>query len=105
MVPNASESGMFRFGFLTSPAVNVMLFHASEEKSEFVCATQIPTNKPKGAAAVRPRPTSCNLPLPCHRLTKVKRTAFACPPRNTTEGLRAVRLPVYVMVHTYSTSV
>ncbi len=33
-VPSTSESGMLRFGFFTSPAVKVMLFHASAEKSE-----------------------------------------------------------------------
>src|SRR4051812_2889111 len=45
-VPSASDSGTFRCGFLTSPAVNVMLFHASDEKSEPTCATQKTTIKP-----------------------------------------------------------
>jgi hypothetical protein len=34
---NASDSGMLRRGFFTSPAVNVMLFHASAENSDPVC--------------------------------------------------------------------
>ena len=34
-----SESGILRRGFFTSPAVNVMLFHASAEKSEPTCTT------------------------------------------------------------------
>ncbi len=38
-VPRISESGIFRRGFLTSPAVNVMLFQASEENSEPTCTT------------------------------------------------------------------
>src|SRR5215469_7192260 len=33
------ERGMFRCGFFTSPAVKVMLFHASEEKSDPTCTT------------------------------------------------------------------
>jgi len=38
-VPSTSESGIFRLGFLTSPAVKVMLFHASAENSDPVCTT------------------------------------------------------------------
>src|ERR1039458_8078443 len=38
-VPSASDNGKFRFGFLTSPAVNVTLFQASIEKSEPTIAT------------------------------------------------------------------
>ena len=38
-VPIARESGTSRLGFLTSPAVNVMLFHASAEKSDPTCET------------------------------------------------------------------
>jgi len=33
------DSGILRFGFFTSPAVNVMLFHASAEKSDPTCTT------------------------------------------------------------------
>src|SRR5438309_4379419 len=46
-VPAASESGMFRRGSFTSPAVNVMLFHASDEKREPTCETQKAINNPK----------------------------------------------------------
>src|SRR5215203_1338674 len=46
-VPAASESGMLRFGFLTSPAVKVMLFQASAENSEPTWATQKAMNRPK----------------------------------------------------------
>ena len=45
-VPSASASGMFRRGSFTSPAVNVMLFHASAEKSEPTCATHSAMNMP-----------------------------------------------------------
>src|SRR5215210_4348696 len=58
-VPKASDKGILRLGFLTSPAVKVMLFHASAEKSELVCATQMATNNPKVVIAVKPPgPTS-----------------------------------------------
>ncbi len=46
-VPAASESGMLRRGSFTSPAVKVMLFQASEEKSEPTWATQNATSRPK----------------------------------------------------------
>ena len=39
-VPAASEIGTSRRGFFTSPAVNVMLFHASAENSDPVAESQ-----------------------------------------------------------------
>src|SRR6266446_1984649 len=71
IVPSASESGTFRRGFITSPAVKVMLFQASAEKSEFVCATQMPTKSPKAVAAVKPCPTSCKLPRSVQKSLKL----------------------------------
>src|ERR1051326_6288373 len=56
-VPNASESGTLRRGLMTSPAAKVMLFHASPEKSELVCATQMPTKTRNAPAAQRPETT------------------------------------------------
>ena len=53
-VPSASDSGMLRRGSFTSPAVKVMLFQASAENSEPVCATHTPTNSPNAVAAVSP---------------------------------------------------
>ena len=38
-MPSASESGILRRGFFTSPAVKVMLFQASAENSEPTCTT------------------------------------------------------------------
>ena len=46
-VPTASETGMSRLGFFTSPAVNVMLFQASAEKSDPTCETPNAMSKPK----------------------------------------------------------
>ena len=50
-VPSASESGTSRRGFFTSPAVKVMLFQASAEKSEPTCATPNATKRPKRPTA------------------------------------------------------
>src|ERR1051326_7128023 len=47
VVPAARERGILRLGSLTSPAVKVMLFQASEEKSEPTWETQKAMNKPK----------------------------------------------------------
>src|SRR5947208_14770117 len=78
IVPNASESGTLRRGLTTSPAVKVILFHASAEKSEFVCATQMPTNNPNAVAAGRPFPTSCN---PQRKLQKSEKFPATAPDR------------------------
>ena len=51
VVPKASDSGTLRRGSFTSPAVKVMLFHASAEKSEPVCETQMATNSPNEVEA------------------------------------------------------
>ncbi len=69
-VPSASDSGMLRRGFFTSPAVKVMLFQASAENSEPVCATQMPTNSPNAVAAVSPGAIS-PLPRGVHRSPKL----------------------------------
>ena len=53
-VPSASESGMFRRGSFTSPAVKVMLFQASAENSDPVCDTQTATNSPNAVTAETP---------------------------------------------------
>src|SRR5204862_1870309 len=73
-VPSASDSGTFRRGSRTSPAVNVMLFHASAEKSDPVCETQIATNSPKVDAAVSPG-TMSTTPRAVHRAPKLSDTA------------------------------
>ena len=54
MVPSASDSGIFLRGSFTSPAVNVMLFQASAENSEPVCATQMAMNSPNAVSADKP---------------------------------------------------
>ncbi len=53
-VPSASESGIFRRGFFTSPAVKVMLFHASAANSDPTCETHKATKSPYPVAALIP---------------------------------------------------
>ena len=79
MVPSASDSGMFRRGSLTSPAVNVMLFQASAEKSEPVCATQIATNKPERGRWRTGRARSPSPRAVVQKLPKLSATAVWIP--------------------------
>src|SRR5205085_12026413 len=80
IVPNASERGTLRRGLTTSPAVKVILFHASAEKSELVCATQMPTKRTNAVAAVRSCLTSCNMPCNLQKSEKIDTLA---PVRST----------------------
>ena len=57
-VPKTSDNGMFRRGSRTSPAVNVMLFHASEENSEPTWPTQTAINIPSAPPAAETAPTN-----------------------------------------------
>ena len=71
-----SDSGRLRRGCRTSPAVKVMLFQASDEKSDPVCATHIATNKPKAVAAVSPPREAVNrLARGVHKSPKLPATA------------------------------
>ena len=78
-VPSASESGMLRRGSFTSPAVNVMLFHASAEKSEPVCDTQMATNRPKARARATARATMSTVPRGVQKSPKLSATAALVP--------------------------
>ena len=51
VVPKAIDSATSRLGFLTSPAVNAILFQASAEKSDPTCATPNATKIPKNPLA------------------------------------------------------
>ena len=46
VVPRANDKGRLRRGFLTSPAVKVMLFQASAANSDPTCDTQTAMNRP-----------------------------------------------------------
>ncbi len=91
---------MFRFGSFTSPAVNVMLFQASLENSEPVCATQMATNRPNPLIAVRPG-TMSTWPRGVHRSPKFADTAPLFQPRNRPMPIRASTAPVLAVVKTF----
>ena len=66
-VPSASESGTSRRGSFTSPAVKVMLFQASEVKSEPICATRARqaaqrSTSPSSPGAMRDRRAEPGIP-------------------------------------------
>src|ERR1039457_6141281 len=106
-VPAASERGMLRRGFFTSPAVKVMLFQASEENREPTCPTQNATNKPIAppvAASVGRKDISGLIgETPCgvQRLEKLARTASALRPRNKPMMSRVSRESILAEVKTF----
>src|SRR2546430_6890730 len=53
------------------PYTTLFRSQASAEKSELVCATQIPTKRPNAVAAVRPGPTSCKPPRKDRKSTRL----------------------------------
>ncbi len=93
-VPSASESGMFRRGSFTSPAVKVMLFQASAENSEPVCEMHTATNRPNVVIAVNPG-TMSSVPRTVHRLPKLSATAARFQPSATPTRIRPISAPVF----------
>ena len=89
-VPSASDSGMLRRGSFTSPAVNVMLFQASAEKSEPVWATHRATNSPKAVIAFKPG-TMSEAPLAAQRLPKFVATAARFQPSRSPARIRPMQ--------------
>ena len=99
-VPSASESGMLRRGSRTSPAVKVMLFQASAEKSDPVCDTQTATKRPNAVTAVKPG-TISTAPRVVQRLPKLSATAVWFQPRSTPTRIRPRSAPVFAVVKTF----
>jgi hypothetical protein len=99
-VPSASDSGMLRRGSLTSPAVNVMLFHASAENSEPVCETHTATNRPKVVSAESPG-TMSTVPRVVHRWPKFAATASWFQPSSTPTRISPSSAPVFAVVKTF----
>ena len=89
---------------MTSPAVKVMLFQASAEKSEFVCATQMPTKSPKAVTALNPCPTSCKPPRNVQKSLKFAAPAPDLKPTMMPSTISAMSAPVFAVVKTFWTS-
>ena len=78
-----------------------MLFHASAENNEFVCATQIPTKSPNAAAAVKPAPTSCRSPRTVQKSLKFSAPAPDFNPIIIPSTISASNAPVFAVVKTF----
>ena len=99
-VPSASDSGIFRRGSFTSPAVNVMLFQASAEKSDPVCDTQTAMNRPNAVVAFNPG-TMSTIPRGVQGLPKLSDTAVWFQPSSTPTRIRPSSAPVLAVVKTF----
>src|SRR5205814_831295 len=81
-----------------------MLFHASAEIKEFVCATQIPTKCPNTVAAVKPAPTSCRLPRTVQKSLKFSAPAPDFSPITIPRTINASSEPAVAVVKTFRIS-
>ena len=102
MVPKASESGTFRVGLRTSPAVKVMLFQASAAYRAPICALHNATSIPKAVAGEGPCPASVN-PCGVHAWPKFALTTEALQPINTPIAITARSDPIFIVVKTFCT--
>src|SRR6266404_2520998 len=106
-VPAARESGTLRRGFFTSPAVKVMLFQASDEKSEPTWATQKAMNNPNAppvAATVGIKDKSGLMgetPVGVHRSEKLAFRASAFRPTKKPTKMSATKESVFAEVKTF----
>jgi hypothetical protein len=100
IVPKARESGMLRRGSFTSPAVKVMLFHASAENREPVCDTHSAMNRPKAVSTDTPGPIGSN-PRGVQRSPKFIWTAFAFHPTTIPTTTSPMSAPVLATVKTF----
>src|SRR4051812_45998324 len=100
IVPNASDRGILRRGFLTSPAVKVMLFHASAENSDPVCETHNATKMPYAVSTDTPGLMGSK-PRGCQRSPKLALTADAFRPISTPAMTIATSVPVLVTVNEF----
>src|SRR6478672_8451284 len=99
-VPSARDKGMLRRGSFTSPAVNVMLFQASAENSEPVCATQMATNNPNAVTAERPG-TMGAAERTVQSAPKLSDTAVLFQPTRMPSRIKAASAPLLVVVKTF----
>src|SRR6266513_1872531 len=106
-VPKASDSGMFRRGSLTSPAVNVMLFQASAENSDPTCATHTAINIPSAppvadTVAINDRSDLIGDTLPgVQKFVKFALSASALRPTKIPSAISASSDNVFAEVNTF----
>ena len=110
-VPSASDSGRFRLGFFTSPAVNVTLFQASAENNEPTWATPNATNNPNAPLAAEtvgmkdrkkfaPGSMGC-APRMAHKCVKLSEIAAAFRATNTQRKISPNKESVLALVNTF----
>src|ERR1022692_1488143 len=89
--PGASDSGRFRFGLRTSPAVKVTLFQESEEKREPTMATPTSRTESKFHPAWRQKPV------------KLLATAAGLRPTRKPAATSPSSAPILANVNTFCT--
>src|SRR4051812_13352006 len=106
-VPNRRDNGIFRRGSRTSPAVNVMLFHASEENSEPTWPTQTAINIPSAPPAAETALTNGRsdvtgeTPAGVQKFVKLACSAPAFRPTKTPSAISAMSDNVFAEVKTF----
>src|SRR5437764_4314611 len=106
-VPNKSDNGMFRRGSRTSPAVNVMLFHASEENSEPTWPTQTAIIIPSAPPAAETAPTKGRSDVTgeaaagVQKFVKLACNALALRPTKMPSAINAMSDNVFAEVKTF----
>jgi len=99
-VPKASDSGTSRRGFFTSPAVKVMLFQASEAKSEPTCAMASATSRPPKVEASSPGAIGVR-PAGVHGAVKFAAVVEAFQPHSRPMAIRPTTATVFAVVKTF----
>ena len=92
---------MFRRGSFTSPAVNVMLFQASAEKSEPVCATQIATNRPNAVSGRQARHDVGDAARSSTSAEVVRHRRLVPADEQAERGSAPMTAPVFAVVNTF----
>ena len=106
-VPIASDSGKFRRGSLTSPAVNVTLFQASAENREPTCATHTAISSPIAPPVADTDATNDrsdligDTPIGVHKCVKLVLIASALRPMNRPRAISASKDSVLAEVNTF----
>ncbi len=93
---------MFRFGLTTSPAVNVMLFQASQENSEPTIATPIAARmeNPVSGSIVSPPPDCSRVQAALQKSEKFALIAKSFAPQAIATTIRPKSAAVFVRVKT-----
>src|SRR3974390_27451 len=101
-VPSASDSGTFRVGLRTSPAVKVMLFQGSAAYNAPTCAEHSATSIPNAVVGVSPDGDGVK-PFGVHAWPKFAFTTAALHPSVTPTPITPSSEPILIVVKTFCT--